>query len=362
MASEHRLSNKVSSEAPPPGAQELIKTIGKASGKGLSMAQAKDLYSRILDGSFTSMQVGAALMALRVRGESLPEMLGAMAAAEPHIRELRLSSGPTVVVIPSYNGARLLPNLLPLLACLLSDEGIPVLVHGLRSDRHRVTSAEVFHALGMDAIGGPVVIHEKTAADLSPGQSIDLSAEIMNRFKRGDPAFVPLDVLSPALAWLLDCRKEMGVRNTGHSLVKLLQPVSACPVLQLASYTHSEFRILQQEVFASLGAPALQSRGCEGEVVASTKRITSIEWIHAGRVETLLEPESLAPSDVPALPAAQDVAATAAWTQSVLSGAIPVPRAIALQIACIKKALGLDPIGDGQNALTSPPSLKPLEV
>jgi anthranilate phosphoribosyltransferase len=310
-----------------PSVQDLLKAIGKASGKGLSLAQAKDLYSRILGGDFTDMQIGAALMALRIRGESLPEILGALAAAEPYVTEIRLAPGPATVVIPSYNGARLQPNLLPLLACLLSDEGIPVLVHGVRSDPSRVTSAEVFHALGMDMI------------DCS---SDELSLEIGNRFKRGDPAFVPIDVLSPTLATLLERRREMGVRNTGHSLVKLLQPIVGRTVLQMASYTHNEFRTLQQEVFAALGGSALQSRGCEGEVVASAKRITAIEWIQAGRIRSLMEAESLELADTPALPPAQDAGATAAWTQSVLAGAIPVPRSIALQIGCIKLALGLN--------------------
>jgi anthranilate phosphoribosyltransferase len=331
---------RLSSDDIAPSAQELLKAIGKASGKGLSQAQAKLLYSRILGGALSEMQVGAALMALRVRGESLPEILGALAAVEPYIHEIRLPPGPTALVIPSYNGARLLPNLLPLLACLLADEGIPVLVHGVRVDPSRVASAQVFHALGMDPI------------DCAPEQ---LSAEVAMRFKRGDPAFVPLDILSPALAALLRRRQEMGVRNTGHSLVKLLQPIIGRSALQLASYTHSEFRILQQEVFASLGALALQSRGCEGEVVASAKRITSIELIQAGRIETMMEAEALAVADIPALPAAQDIAATAAWTQSVLSGAIPVPRSIALQLACIKTALSRnDEVGPG-----SPSQLRP---
>jgi anthranilate phosphoribosyltransferase len=307
-----------------PSAQDLLKAIGKASGKGLSQVQAKVLYARILAGTLSDMQVGAALMALRVRGESLPEILGALAAAEPYVHKIRLPPGPTVLVIPSYNGARLQPNLLPLLACLLADEGIPVLVHGVRTDPSRIASAEVFHALGIDPI------------DCAPDH---LSAAVDIRFTRGDPAFVPLVILSPALAALLKRRQEMGVRNTGHSLVKLLQPIVGRSVLQLASYTHSEFRILQQEVFASLGASALQSRGCEGEVVASAKRITSIELIQAGRIETMMEAEALSVADIPALPAAQDIAATAAWTQSVLSGAIPVPRSIALQLACIKTAL-----------------------
>ena len=48
------------------------------------------------------------------------------------------------MAIPSYNGARKQPNLVPLLTLLLAREGVPVLVHGVTEDPGRVTSAEIF--------------------------------------------------------------------------------------------------------------------------------------------------------------------------------------------------------------------------
>jgi anthranilate phosphoribosyltransferase len=50
----------------------------------------------------------------------------------------RLASCPPatapVVVLPSYNGARKLPVLTPLLALLLAREGLPVLMHGTATE------------------------------------------------------------------------------------------------------------------------------------------------------------------------------------------------------------------------------------
>jgi uroporphyrin-III C-methyltransferase len=274
----------------PASVQVLLKAIGRSSGKGLSQEQALFLYRQILDGLMSPMQIGAALMALRVRGESLPEVLGALAAAEPHITRITASPQARVVVIPSYNGARLQPNLVPLLACLLADDGLSVLVHGVLNDAGRLTSAEIFHALGIE----PIVS--------APG----LCELVAQRWSRGVPAFVHLDALSPALGRLLAYRREMGVRNTGHTLAKLLQPVQGAQVVQLASYTHAEFRSLQQDVFKTLRVSALQSRGCEGEVVASTKRVQAIDWICEGNSACVLEAAELGPMDASVLPPAHD--------------------------------------------------------
>jgi anthranilate phosphoribosyltransferase len=41
-------------------------------------------------------------------------------------------------VLPSYNGARKLPVLTPLLALLLAREGLPVLIHGTATESSRV--------------------------------------------------------------------------------------------------------------------------------------------------------------------------------------------------------------------------------
>ena len=51
------------------------------------------------------------------------------------------------MVLPSYNGARKLPNLTPLLALLLAQEGAQVLVHGPMLDPGRVSTAEIFRDL-----------------------------------------------------------------------------------------------------------------------------------------------------------------------------------------------------------------------
>ena len=56
-----------------------------------------------------------------------------------------------MVVLPSYNGARRLPVLTPLLACLVRAQGLPVLIHGTSTESSRVFVRDVLQALDIQA-------------------------------------------------------------------------------------------------------------------------------------------------------------------------------------------------------------------
>src|SRR5512141_1788615 len=120
---------------------------GKEGARSLTEVQAHDLMSQVLDGRVTDLEVGAFALAMRIKGETIHELAGFLRAAHERCIEIR-PSHPTIV-LPSYNGARKLPNLTPLLALLLAQEGAQVLVHGPMSDPGRVCSAEIFRDLGL---------------------------------------------------------------------------------------------------------------------------------------------------------------------------------------------------------------------
>src|SRR3954468_22026488 len=120
---------------------------GKEGARSLTREQSHDLFAQVLDGRVTDLEVGAFALAMRVKGESVEELIGFCDAT--------LERTPTIacrrptVVLPSYNGARKLPNLTALLALLLAQEGIDVLVHGPAQDPGRVTTADIFRDLGL---------------------------------------------------------------------------------------------------------------------------------------------------------------------------------------------------------------------
>ena len=288
---------------------------GKKAAGDLSRADAQTLFAAILGGGVPDLQLGAILIALRVKGESLEELAGFATACEASYAHLD-AGGATPVVVPAYNGARQLPNLVPLLALLLAREGIPVLIHGVTDDPGRVTTREVLDALG-----------------IPPAQSMD-EAQAQLGLRR--LAFLSIDTLAPPIARVLALRAKLGVRNSGHTLAKMLQPFGGRAV-RIVSVTHPDYLTLMREYFTRHDDGALLLRGAEGEAVAHPRREPAIDWAFGGRVETWKDDAAQArgTADLPY----KDAEATARWIEAALAGKAAVPAAIEHQVACCLRAV-----------------------
>lgn len=303
------------------GIAAYIKEIGRGheGARPLSREHAQDLMAQVLDGSVTDLEIGAFALAMRIKGETVDELIGFADAVQA--RALAIDSDRPVVVIPSYNGARRLPNLTPLLAMRLAQEGARVLVHGPRHDPSRVTTAEVFQALGLPAADGASAVHEC--------------------WLRHEPAFIATETLSPALQRLLDVRWVVGLRNSGHTVAKLLQPVAGAPALRLASYTHPEFGALMSRFAEQTAAHMMLLRGTEGEAVADPRRSPRLEVWLGGQPQ----PELSCPAqegtlaELPVLPRTIDAATVAVYIQAVAAGEKPAPAPLERQVELLMRAL-----------------------
>jgi anthranilate phosphoribosyltransferase len=298
-------------------AARFIKEIGrgKDGARNLSRADAQLMYAAMLDGRIADLELGAILLAMRIKGESVDEIAGFLDAAEKSFDPLHAPAGAYApVIIPSYNGSRHMANLTPLLAMLLAREGVPVLVHGVIHDPNRITTAEIFQELGF-----------------SFSQSVQ-QAEV--NLAQHEPVFMPIEVLAPRMARLLELRQILGVRSSTHTLVKILQPFAG-PALRLSSYTHPEYLEMLTAYFTT-AAPvergdAFLMRGTEGETVANAKRAQQIDWFHEGICTTLVQKQSPV-DELPPLPDGRDAASTAAWIKLALDGAQPTPAPILDQV------------------------------
>ena len=305
------------------GIASYIREIGRGreGARSLDREQACDLMSQVLDGSVTDLEIGAFALAMRIKGESVAELAGFLDAA--HARCLWLASAAPAVVLPSYNGSRRLPNLTALLAMLLAQQGINVLVHGPAHDAARVTTAEIFHGLGLTCA--------QNAGDVEAAWS------------RREPAFIGTETLCPALSRLLAVRKVVGLRNSGHTIAKLLAALPGGRVLRVVNYTHPEYGTLLSEFLKLTGASALLMRGTEGEPVADARRLQKLDVFIAGtlRADLSLPAQDGVLAEMPVLPRTNDAATTASGIQAVVSGALPAPRPIAAQVdrACLLRAL-----------------------
>ena len=313
---------------------------GKDGARSLDPEQAEDLLRQVYEGRVSEVQLGAFAIAMRIKGESPSELAGFLAATRAHLAPAVVEavgrSPRPVVWLPSYNGARKLPNLTPLLAGLLAERGCAVLVHGLLDDPGRVTSHAVFEALGWP------VLASTTAATQAQARVLDTA------WAGGRPVFVSTAALCPPLARLLAVRRETGLRNSGHTLAKLLSSGAASARAQwrVVNHTHPEYAVSLAEFLALSGDDAMLLRGTEGEPVADARRTPRMDVFVAGqRIDTLCVPAQggvLASAPVlPGGPGASDAASTASYIHACLRDIdrAPVARPLAQQVQAIVGAL-----------------------
>ena len=293
------------------GIGKYIKEIGrgKDGARPLTREQAADLFGQVLDGTVTDLEVGGFCLAMRIKGETPQEMAGFLDATHARLNLVPAGAGydRPVVVIPSYNGARKLPVLTPLLALLLAREGLPVLVHGTATESTRVYTSKVLLALG---------VHAQSA---------------IKTISNGEIAFTPSEVLCAGLANLLDVRRVVGLRNPAHSVVKLMNPCVGKSLI-VSSYTHPEYAISMAATFELMQSNALLLRGTEGEAVADPRRMPQMDGFVAGQRSMLQEAQMGTLPTLPDLPKEFDAQTTAAYIQRVMAGDSPVPPSIARQV------------------------------
>ena len=289
------------------GIGHYIKDIGrgKDGARALGRAQAADLMGQVLDQQVSDLELGAFCIAMRIKGETPEEMAGFLDATHARLNKVHTGQAPTVV-LPSYNGARKLPVLTPLLALLLASEGVAVVVHGSATEDKRVSSQAVFSHLGIEAL-----THVAPAA-------------------AGQVQFIPTGVLHAGLDRLLAVRRVVGLRNPGHSLVKLMNPCDGA-ALVVSSYTHPEYLQSMSATFALTGQHALLLRGTEGEPVADARRTPAMDVFKDGQTLRVQEQQEGSLAKMPELPGT-DAAATAVYIEHVLQNLLPVPAPIALQV------------------------------
>ena len=280
----------------------------------LTLDEAEQLYGAMLDGGVPELELGAILIALRMKSESADELLGFYQALERRVYQLDAPNGGVrPVVLPTYNGARHQANLVPLLALLLAKFGVPVLLHGTLEGGGRVATAYILRELG-----------------ILPSANVRQANEALARERI---AFVPTAALSPGLANLLALRNRLGVRNSGHSLAKMIDPFGGHS-LRLVGVSHPDYLEKMRDFFQATGGRALLLRGTEGEAFANPKRRPNLEYFEDGAQQILFEAEVGPLKTLPNLPDTIDAPATATWIREAMSGQKSIPLPMVNQLAC----------------------------
>ncbi len=129
---------------------ELKGLIAKAAtGATLSREEAARGFDTMMSGEATPSQMGALLMALRVRGETVDEITGAVTAMRDKM--LRVAAPPDAIDVVGTGGdASGSFNISTCAALIVAGAGVPVAKHGNRALSSRSGAADVLAALGVN--------------------------------------------------------------------------------------------------------------------------------------------------------------------------------------------------------------------
>lgn len=175
-------------------------------GIDLSEGEMKDCMTEIMEGNATDAQIGAFLTALRIKGETVPEIT---AAAKVMREKAALISSPEGTLDTCGTGGDMAGtfNISTTTALIVSACGVPVAKHGNRSVSSMSGSADVLEALGIKI-------------DLEPKKVEKCLAETGFGFM-----FAPL--FHPAMKFAIGPRREMGVRTIFNILGPITNPAGA---------------------------------------------------------------------------------------------------------------------------------------
>ncbi len=192
---------------PPHRFATYVATLGRGPGRSraLTREEARDAMAMLLAGAADPIQIGAFLMLLRYRGEDPEEITGLVLACQ---QTTRIPDAHADLDWPSYGAGRTRGAPWFLLSALaLAASGVRVLMHGTNEFTGGLTVPDALARLG-----------------LSPATS---PSDATARLDRDHFAYLPADVLSPALANLLGLRRLLGLRSPLNTVARLLDPARA---------------------------------------------------------------------------------------------------------------------------------------
>lgn len=248
--------------------QEILAKIAKGPkvSKDLTWDESKQAIKALIEGEATPAQVGAFLIAVRYKTESVTELAAMTAAVRQYVPPIAVPKGAAVVDVPSYAGKQDTFHALAAASIVAASAGATVLMHGYDGIPGRPGSAGVLKALGVP---------------------IDLSSQAVGEHLRHKGfAYLDIGLYHPPVYKLLDMRQELGVRNVFHPIARLINPArAAAQVVGLSHPPHFEKTV---EALRMLGCTrGFVIRGVEGDPELSLSAVTRVLELRNERITPL---------------------------------------------------------------------------
>lgn len=227
----------------------------------LSRQEASWAMREIMSGEASEAQVGAFMMALRAKGESVQELSGLVDVMLDHA--VILDTGSDAVDIVGTGGDLVgTVNVSSMATVVTASAGIPVMKHGSRSASGKTGSSEMLEVLGI-------------RLDLSP-------VRVAEVFRQLGITFFFAPVFHPAMRYVAPIRKQLGVPTTFNFLGPLANP--AQPIATSLGVANAVVAPLMAQEIANRGRTALVFRGDDGLDELTTTGDSQVWQVSGGEV------------------------------------------------------------------------------
>lgn len=278
--------------------REALKIIDQ--GESLSQKASAMTFEAIMSGQGTDAQIGALLMGLHVRGETVAEITGA--AEVLRSKAVSVKAPPDAIDTCGTGGdAKGTHNISTCSAFVVAGAGVPVAKHGNKSISSRSGSADVLKALGVNVDCAPEVI-EACIAECGLG-------------------FMYAPAHHAAMRHVAKVRSELGVRTIFNLLGPLANP--AATKYQVVGVYDAKWVEPIAQVLGRLGVErAWVVHGLDGLDEVTTTNISEVAVLDSGNVSTFrISPRNAGLPDArPEDLVGGDAQENAAHIRSVLQG------------------------------------------
>jgi anthranilate phosphoribosyltransferase len=290
---------------------DLKSIIGKvATGATLSRDEAASAFDSMMSGEATPSQMGGLLMALRVRGETVDEITGAVSAMRAKMLRVEAPADAVDVVGTGGDGSGSV-NVSTCASFIVAGAGVPVAKHGNRALSSRSGAADVLTALGVN---------------------INLTPEAIGRcIAEAGIGFMFAPAHHPAMKNVGATRAELGTRTIFNLLGPLSNPAGVRR--QMVGVFSKQWTQPLALVLKNLGAERVWVvHGSDGLDEITTSGPTSVAALQDGHLKTFeISPEELGLRKVkPEALRGGDAETNAKAVQDVLQGKASAFRDVAL--------------------------------
>jgi anthranilate phosphoribosyltransferase len=242
-----------------------------ATGASLTRDEAANAFDRMMSGEATPSQMGGLLMALRVRGETVEEITGAVTTMRAKMLGVEAPAG-AVDVVGTGGDASGSYNISTCAAFVVAGAGVPVAKHGNRALSSKSGAADVLGALGV-------------RIELNP-------AQVGACIREAGIGFMFAPAHHPAMKNVGPTRVELGTRTIFNLLGPLSNPASVKRQM-IGAFSRQWIEPMAQ-VLKNLGSESIWVvHGSDGLDEITSAGTTSVAALENGAVRTF----EIAPED-----------------------------------------------------------------